>query len=116
MRSVFHCAENPCQVAHAEITKHVRETQPTAERKCEISDRPKGGLNYEDCRYVAKRVRKECELRPAKMGRTLPNVLTPDNYRNFYMAVDQADNVQHSLVLRLLFFTAVRVGIRRFRG
>jgi integrase/recombinase XerD len=29
--------------------------------------------------------------------------------RRFYQAVDQADDVQHALMLRLLFFTAVRV-------
>ena len=69
----------------------------------------KAGLDYAGWRYVAKQVRKECELRPAKKGRKLPNVLASDDFRKFYQAVDQADDVQHSLMLRLMFFTAVRV-------
>ena len=69
----------------------------------------KHGLSYEDWRYVAKQVRKECDLRPAKKGRRLPRILTADDFRRFYEAVDQAKDVQHALMLRLLFFTAVRV-------
>ena len=67
------------------------------------------GLDYEGWRYVAKRVRTECELRPAKKGRRLPRVLTADSFRRFYEVVDKAADVQHALMLRLLFFTAVRV-------
>lgn len=67
------------------------------------------GLDYEGWRYVAKRVRQECELRPAKKGRKLPRVLTAEEFRRFYKVVDQAEDVQHSLMLRLLFYTAVRV-------
>jgi integrase/recombinase XerD len=69
----------------------------------------KSGLDYAGWRYVAKRVRQECQLRPAKQGRRLPTVLTTDDFRRFYAAVDQADDVQHSLMLRLLFYTGVRV-------
>ena len=39
----------------------------------------------------------------------LPKVLTTDDFRRFYEVVDKADDVQHSLMLRLMFFTAVRV-------
>jgi len=69
----------------------------------------KHGLDYEDWRYVSKRVREKCELRPAKRAKKLPRVLTADDFRRFYRAVDQADDVQHSLMLRLLFYTGVRV-------
>ena len=69
----------------------------------------KAGLDYEDWRYVAKQVRKECDLRPAKKGRKLPRILNADEFRRFYEVVDQADDVQHHLMLRLLFYTAVRV-------
>lgn len=69
----------------------------------------RAGLDYEGWRYVAKQVRKECELRPAKKGRRLPRVLTADSFRRFYEVVDRADDVQHSLMLRLLFYTGVRV-------
>jgi integrase len=69
----------------------------------------KAGLDYDGWRYVAKQVRKQCDLRPTKKGRKLPNVLTSDEFRRFYRIVDQADDVQHSIMLRLLFFTAIRV-------
>jgi integrase len=69
----------------------------------------KAGLDYEGWRYVAKQVRKECDLKPVKKGRKLPRILTTDHFRRFYEVVDQADDVQHALMLRLLFFSAVRV-------
>ena len=69
----------------------------------------RAGLDYEGWRYVAKQVRKECDLRPAKKGRRLPRTLTTDHFRKFYEVVDQADDVQHALMLRLLFYTGVRV-------
>ena len=69
----------------------------------------KYGLDYDGWRYIAKRVRQKCELRPAKRAKKLPRVLTADNFRLFYRVVDEADDVQHSLMLRLLFFTGVRV-------
>jgi integrase len=67
------------------------------------------GLDYEGWRYVAKRVRKVCELRPQQKGRRLPRVLTTEEFRRFYAVVDRASDVQHSLMLRLLFYTGVRV-------
>lgn len=67
------------------------------------------GLKYEDWRYVARHVCRTCELHPAKKGRRLPNVLTADEFRRFYQIVDRAEDVQHALMLRLMFYTAVRV-------
>src|ERR1700730_13164111 len=67
------------------------------------------GLDYEGWRYISKQVRKECDLRPAKKGRRLPRILNADDFRRFYAEVDQAKDVQHTLMLRLLFYTAVRV-------
>lgn len=69
----------------------------------------KHGLNYEDWRYVSKQVRQACELRPAKKSKKLPKILNAADFRRFYQIVDQADDVQHALMLRLLFFTGVRV-------
>jgi integrase len=67
------------------------------------------GLDYDGWRYVARQVRRLCQLRPAKKGRKLPRILNADEFRHFYEVVDQAEDVQHSLMLRLLFYTAVRV-------
>ena len=69
----------------------------------------KAGLSYNDWRYVARQVRRKCDLHPAAKPKRLPRVLTADQFRAFYKAVDQADDIQHALMLRLLFFTAVRV-------
>ena len=78
-----------------------------ASRICRLVRR--AGLDYEGWRYVSQLVRKECSLRPAKKGRRLPKVLSPEDFRRFYEVVDRADDVQHSLMLRLLFYTGVRV-------
>jgi integrase len=67
------------------------------------------GLDYEAWRYVSKRIRKACDLRPEKKGRRLPRILTTDEFRRFYAVVDCAEDVQHALMLRLLFYTGVRV-------
>ena len=69
----------------------------------------KAGLDYEGWRYVAKRVRKECSLQPAKKGRRLPKVLTGEDFRKFFEVLDRSDEIQHSLMLRLLFYTGFRV-------
>ena len=52
----------------------------------------KAGLDYEAWRYVAKRVREQCDLKPKKAGRRLPRILTAEDFRRFYKAVDQAND------------------------
>jgi integrase/recombinase XerD len=69
----------------------------------------KSGLDYDGWRYVSKKVRQVCDLRPPKKRRRLPRVLTADEFRKFYKIVDQANDSQHGLMLRLLFYTGVRV-------
>ncbi len=54
-------------------------------------------------------MRQVCDLRPAKRPKKLPRLLNADGFRHFYEVVDRADDIQHSLMLRLLFFTAVGV-------
>jgi integrase/recombinase XerD len=67
------------------------------------------GLDYEGWRYVSRRVRQKCQLAPPKKPKKLPRVMNADDFRKFYRVVDQADDVQHALMLRLLFYTGVRV-------
>jgi len=69
----------------------------------------RAGLDYDGWRYVAKRVRKECSLQPARKGRRLPKVLTGDDFRRFFEALDRSEDVQHSLMIRLLFYSGMRV-------
>jgi site-specific recombinase XerD len=54
-------------------------------------------------------VRKECSLTSKRKPKRLPKVLNSEDFRRFYEIVDRADDVQHSLMLRLLFYTGVRV-------
>jgi integrase len=67
------------------------------------------GLDYDAWRYISKRVRQKCDLRPAKRPKKLPRVLTADDFRQFYRTVDQAGDAQHGLLLRLVFYTGARV-------
>ena len=43
-------------------------------------------------------------------ARTLPHLLTADELTRFFRAIQDGGNVQHEILLKLLFFTAVRVG------
>lgn len=67
------------------------------------------GLDYDGWRYIAKKVRRMCDLCPGKRPKRLPRILNADEFRRFYVIVDRAEDVQHALMLRLLFYTAVRV-------
>ena len=58
---------------------------------------------------MARQVRRRCDLRPPTKPKKLPRVLTAEEFRRFYKIVDQADDVRHSLMLRLLYYTGVRV-------
>jgi len=69
----------------------------------------RAGIDYEGWRYVSKMVRKECSLTSKRKPKRLHKVLNSEDFRRFYEIVDRADDVQHSLMLRLLFYTGVRV-------
>ncbi|MGO9108917.1 MAG: tyrosine-type recombinase/integrase [Thermoguttaceae bacterium] len=69
----------------------------------------KAGLTYDDWRYVARRVRQKCDLRPTAKPKKLPRVLTAEQFSALYKAVEAAEDVQLALMLRLLFYTCVRV-------
>ena len=67
------------------------------------------GLDYDDWRYVSKRVREKCELRPKKKPVKLPRIMTAAGFRKFFQEVDRSGDAQHALMMRLLFYTATRV-------
>src|ERR1022692_3875197 len=54
-------------------------------------------------------VRKQMELRRPRRSRRLPKLLPDASLKAFYETVDKAGNLQHQIMLRLLFYTAVRV-------
>jgi integrase len=99
-------AENPTN----DMTQNAKAKSPKAQLVAQIARLVrKAGLDYDGWRYVTKRVRKVCDLLPEKKGRRLPRILTSEEFQRFYAVVDKAEDVQHALMLRLLFYTAVRV-------
>jgi len=93
-----------------DMTRNAMPKSPKAQLVARIARLVRqAGLDYQGWRYVSKRIRKVCDLRPEKKGRRLPRILTTEEFRRFYQVVDRAEDVQHALMLRLLFFTAVRV-------
>lgn len=54
-------------------------------------------------------VRKRLGLRNPSRSRRLPRLLSPDSLRRFYEAIDSAGVLQHQILLRLLFYTGIRV-------
>jgi len=66
-------------------------------------------LDYEGFRRVCAQVRRDLGLRRPPRSRKLPRILSDADLKKFYEVVDQAGNLQHQIMLRLLFYTAVRV-------
>jgi integrase/recombinase XerD len=66
------------------------------------------GWDYEDFRYAYRRVRELLNLKPAKKAKRLPRILSEEDFKKFYREIERADNIQHELMLKLLFFTGVR--------
>jgi integrase/recombinase XerD len=66
-------------------------------------------LTYEQFAVICRAVRKEMELVRPRRSRRLPKLLPEASLKAFYNAVDQSGNLQHQIMLRLLFYTAVRV-------
>lgn len=67
------------------------------------------GWDYNNFRYAVRRVREECALSPAKKEKRLPRLLSSDDFKKFYEALERAGNTQYELMLKLLFYTGVRV-------
>lgn len=67
-------------------------------------------LSYDEFSYVCQQARKHLGLTKPQRARTLPHLLTTDELTRFFRAVQDGGNVQHEIMLKLLFFTAVRVG------
>lgn len=66
-------------------------------------------LSYDGLRRACQHARKHLNMKPTKGGRKLPRLLTEAQLRAFYEAIDKADDTKHQILLRLLFYTAVRV-------
>lgn len=67
-------------------------------------------LSYDEFGYVCQQARKKLGLKKPKRDRKLPQLLSAEELTSFFHSVRMSGNVQHEIMLKLLFFTAVRVG------
>jgi integrase/recombinase XerD len=66
-------------------------------------------LGYEDFIYVCQQARKKLGLLKPKRERKLPQLLPESELKRFFRAIQECGDMQHEIMLKLLFFTAVRV-------
>lgn len=67
-------------------------------------------LTYATLAKAVHLARRHLNLRPpSTRSRRLPKLLSESQLRAFYAAVDNTDDIKHQLMLRLLFYTALRV-------
>jgi integrase/recombinase XerD len=66
-------------------------------------------LDYNSLRKATFQARQHLHLKPPKEGRKLPHLLTQDSLKRFYQVIDGAGNLRDQIMLRLLFYTSIRV-------
>lgn len=66
-------------------------------------------LDYEGFRRLSAGVRKELGLRRPPRSRKLPQVLPEASLAKFFDTIRHRGNLQHEIMLKLLFYTAIRV-------
>lgn len=66
-------------------------------------------LDYAAFLYVCQQARRRLGLRKPPKERRLPQLLTETDLKKFFRVLQQCGNLQHEIMLKLLFFSAVRV-------
>lgn len=66
-------------------------------------------LSYDDFLYVCQQARNKLGLRKPKRERKLPQLLPEAELKKFFRRLQECGDLQHEIMLKLLFFTAVRV-------
>lgn len=66
-------------------------------------------LNYAEFLYVCQQTRRKLGLRKPKRQRKLPHLLTETELKQFFQVIQHCVDIQHEIMLKLLFYTAVRV-------
>ena len=69
----------------------------------------KARLSYDDFLYVSQQARKKLGLRRPKKERRLPHLLPEAELKRFFQTIQDCGNIQHEILLKLLFYTAVRL-------
>jgi site-specific recombinase XerD len=67
-------------------------------------------LTYDDFAYVCQQARKKLGLKRPRKEKRLPHLLTEIELKRFFKVIQECGNLQHEIMLKMLFFTAVRVG------
>jgi site-specific recombinase XerD len=66
-------------------------------------------LSYADFVYVCQQARKKLGLRKPRTERKLPQLLPEADLKRFFRVIQECGDLQHEIMLKLLFYTAVRV-------
>lgn len=66
-------------------------------------------LDYAGLRATWSMVRRAVELGPKKRARHLPQVVSEAQLKKFFEVIVEENNLQHEIMFKLLFYTAVRV-------
>jgi integrase/recombinase XerD len=66
-------------------------------------------LDYDEFIYVCQEARKKLELKRPRRARKLPQLLSNADLKSFFKVIQTCGNLQHEIMLKLLFYTAVRV-------
>jgi integrase/recombinase XerD len=66
-------------------------------------------LDYDGFLYVCQQARRKLGLRKPKKEHRLPQLLSEGDLKRFFHVIQDCGDVQHEIMLKLLFYTAVRV-------
>lgn len=66
-------------------------------------------LDYDGFLYVCQQARRKLGLRKPRREQRLPRLLTEPELKRFFDVIQNCGDVQHEIMLKLLFYTAVRV-------
>jgi integrase/recombinase XerD len=66
-------------------------------------------LTYDEFIYCCRRARRALGLHKPKAIQTLPRLLSDADLKRFFTTIQSCGVLQHEIMLKLLFFTAVRV-------
>ena len=67
----------------------------------------KARLGYDDFLYISQQARKKLGLRRGRKERRLPQLLADADLKRFFRAIQDCGDVQHEILLKLPFYTAV---------
>lgn len=67
-------------------------------------------LTYDDFIYVCQQARKKLGLKKPRKKKRLPQILSEAELKKFFQVIRVCGNLRHEIMLKLLFFTTVRVG------